>query len=328
MKRSLLSVLMICVGALPPVAAAPAPSQPVINIANAASLAKSVELPVDAWRIVRGTGRGEVSYVQWEGTIEVLDAGTLKSLRRLAPERKVVHFAFSKDGQRLALSENKAAVEIRDLRGGEPVSIKTVDSQPGVSFSPDGALLATGGYTRADLWDAVTGRHLRTLDSDVNGGRTILFSPDGKTLAVGNRNYTTRLFEVDSGKLLLELPQKMSQELKFSPDGKKLAVVYVDGSISLWSVADGTLLRSEKSGAEELYSVDWSPAGDVLATSGREGKITLWNSRELSILKELEAPPWVVQVRFSADGTYLLSAGGTVMRSPDRKITIWRPARR
>src|SRR5690606_27107747 len=108
-----------------------------------------------------------------------------------------------------------------------------------------------------------------------------VFSPDGKTLAVGNRNHETRLFETATGKLLFILPKKMSQQLAFSPDGKTLAVGYVNGGVALWSVATGNLLRESGAAVEEVYTVAWSPKGDVLATAGLSGKIVLWEPTKL-----------------------------------------------
>jgi WD40 repeat protein len=164
---------------------------------------------------------------------------------------------------------------------------------------------------------------VRSLHAGGEGGLTVLFSPDGKQVAVGNRNDKTHLYETSTGKLLHVLHKTMSQELKFSPDGKVLAIAYANGSIGLWDPADGKLLREREKVADEIYTLDWSPAGDVLATAGRNGKITLWNPRDLSVLKELEGPEWVIRIRFSPDGSRLVSAGGTVMRSPDRKLLIW-----
>jgi WD40 repeat protein len=112
----------------------------------------------------------------------------------------------------------------------------------------------------------------------------------------------------------------MSQEIKFSPDGRILAAVYVDGTIHLWDAKNGTLLRSCQAKADELYALDWSPKGDVLATSGRNARITLWDPQNLAVLKELDSPEWVDQVRFSPDGNRLISAGGTFLPSPDRNL--------
>jgi WD40 repeat protein len=97
----------------------------------------------------------------------------------------------------------------------------------------------------------------------------------------------------------------------------------VDGSVGLWNPANGELLRSRASGGKEVYTLNWTPAGDILATAGLQGKIILWDPRTLTPLKEIDGPEWVIQVRFSPDGSRLLTSGGTQMASPSRKVTIW-----
>jgi WD40 repeat protein len=178
-------------------------------------------------------------------------------------------------------------------------------------------------FSEMHLYD-VTGKLIRTLERTGPGGLTPVFSPDGKTLAVGNRNHETLLFEVATGKWLHTLDKKMTQEIAFSPDGKTLAAGYVDGTIGLWVVATGKKLRSEATGGQEVYSVDWSPKGDVLVTAGREGKIVLWEPQRLTKLKELDAPIWVICVRFTGDGTRLLSSSSSDLGgNADRKVVVW-----
>jgi WD40 repeat protein len=296
-----------------------------ITPANASHVRRIGEVPQDVWRLVWGPGAGQVSLLGWETPVEVLDLRSLKPLRRIAAGRKLIHFAAAADGNTVAWCENSTRVEVVNLRSDKALVLDAGNQQPSMAFSPDGKLLATCGYgTEAKLWDPVTGRLVRSLDAGpAEGGLTAVFSPDGKVVAVGNRNAETRLFETASGKVLHTLPRKMSQELRFSPDGSTLAVAYVDGHVGLWDVARGTLLRERASGAEEVYTLDWSPAGDVLVTAGRSGKIVLWDPRDLSALKELEAPEWVIQARFSPDGSRLFTAGGTSQLSPERKVVIW-----
>src|SRR5262249_53861927 len=155
------------------------------------------------------------------------------------------------------------------------------------------------------------GQLLRSCDAGpVVGGLTPEFSPDGRLLAVGNRNSTTHIFDVATGELRVTLPKPVTQEIQFHPAGHTLAVAYCDGTVALWRVADGKLLAERKTSAEELYSVDWSPDGTLLVTSGRKGKITLWDPSDLSVLRELPSPEWVVRVKFSPDGRNLSFVGG------------------
>ncbi len=82
----------------------------------------------------------------------------------------------------------------------------------------------------------------------------------------------------------------MTQEIKFNPAGTVIATTYVDGTTGLWDVATGKSLHRVTTGAEELYTVDWSPDGKLLVTAGHDAKIILWDATDLKPLKELEAP--------------------------------------
>lgn len=327
MARSSLAIalLVTCLSGLALAKPArPEPVKPRITARNAAQVKKLTELPLDVWRIVFGPKQGEVVLLSWEGPAAVYELNTFERVGIIGGDRRLVRVSFSQDRDWAALVENNTKVELLPLRGGNGRVLNTHDPQPSTAFSPDGKLLATSGFgTQVKLWNR-TGEMVRTLDvGPVQGGLTPVFSPDGKLIAVGHRNSTTRIFEIESGKLLHTLDKKMSQGLEFSPGGKTLAVAYVDGSLGLWSVSEGTLVQARQTSASELYNAVWSGGGDVLATSGVKGPITLWNPKDLSVIKELEAPEWVIQVRFTPDGSRLLSSGGSMMRGPDRKVTVW-----
>jgi hypothetical protein len=49
----------------------------------------------------------------------------------------------------------------------------------------------------------------------------------------------------------------------------------------------------------------------------------LWDPDNLTKLVELDAPDWVIQARFTADGTRLLTAGGSDYGRKDKKIVVW-----
>jgi WD40 repeat protein len=292
-------------------------------VSNAEKVRVIRELPRDASEMV-WMRNGQLALHGWEESVEVLHPVSLRPVRKIAQRKRLVHFAASADGQSIAFCENTSSVEVHNLRSDKELQLETNNAQPSIAFSPDGKLLATGGYgTRAKLWSTTAGKLVRCLEAPGEGGLTTVFSPDGMLLAVGNRNDVTRLFEVQTGRLVHTLPRPMSHELKFSPDGRRLAVAYVNGSVALWDASSGKLLIERKVDAEEIYTLDWSPAGDVLVTAGLKGKITLWEGQKLSVLRELSAPEWVIRARFSPDGRRLFTARGAQSSTDTRKVSVW-----
>jgi WD40 repeat protein len=313
----------------------------VITAQNAVYIQRIAKIAKSATRIALGPGERELTLLDWDKSVEVVDDANLNTKRMLLDGFKPVYFATSHDGNLLAWTErNSSLYSVHNLAEMSTIKFTAGDSVGGATFSPDGKFVLIGdtvvtaedghggGYSELKLWDT-SGKLVRTFDRCRQGALTPVFSPDSKLLAVGSRNYETRIYDFTTGDRFQTLGRNMTQEIAFSPDGKRLACGYVDGTVAIWEVATGKLLVEAPSGCEEVYSVDWSPQGDVLATSGRQGKIVLWSPEKLTKLKELEAPVWVIQVRFSADGNRLFSSGAAdTSASTDRAVMIWGVARK
>jgi dipeptidyl aminopeptidase/acylaminoacyl peptidase len=291
-----------------------------ITAENAKDIRRVAEVAKRVHRIMLGPAKGEVLLFDYGAPAEVVDDVNLRPLRTLGEKPIAYDFALSHDGRFATWQSTGRSYVVQEFASGKSVEIKLENSPGFAGFSPDGKLLAIGdtfwepklegeGVSKVKLFD-VTGKLVRTFDSPGPGAITPVFSPDAKTLAVGNRNYQTCLYDVETGKLLHTLPRRMTHNIVFSPDGKLLAAGYVDGAVVLWNMSNGTERFSLRNVATEIYTVDWSPKGDVLVTAGRGGKITLWNPDTMTALKELDSPGWVVSARFTADGTRLLTSGG------------------
>jgi WD40 repeat protein len=294
-----------------------------ISALNVRKLQQLREIPLpDVYKLVYSPDRRRVAFISWDKPVEIREAVTFWPVRSLG--EKLIAFAFSPDQRRVAFSTNSNRAEIQNLDGSQHVVLETECQQPHVQFSPDGRLLATGGYgSEAKLWDATTGRLIHSLNcGTIEGGLTPVFSPDGQTIAVGNRNSNTVFFVVSSGQKVMSLPERVTQELAYSPSGHILAVAYVDGSIRLWESLSGKLIAEQHKAAEEIYSLDWSPDGKMLASSGRKGDIGIWDD-QLQLLHTLPAPEWVISVKFSPDGTRLITAGGSGAPGTPRSVTVW-----
>lgn len=170
--------------------------------------------------------------------------------------------------------------------------LTTIDNRSEVTsivFSPDGRLLAYGSKdNRVRLWDAESGRLLKTFERHTQPVTSVAFSADSLMLASGSEDQTIRLWDVASQTFLrtFEGHADVVKSLAFHPDGKLLASSANGGAIRLWNIHD-----SEQFGkpfqwqVQNINTVAFSPDGSLLATGSSDLKIRLWNTQSFKMYK-------------------------------------------
>ena len=91
---------------------------------------------------------------------------------------------------------------------------------------------------------------MKELNGHSNDVSSVVFSPDGKTLASASWDKSVRLWDIATGMELKQLDGHISSVLSvvYSPDGKTLASCSLDGSVLLWDVTSGQIRWSFVSG--------------------------------------------------------------------------------
>jgi WD40 repeat protein len=166
-------------------------------------------------------------------------------------------YAFSGDGRVLATGGYKPILRLWDLSQPRPresfvlPSDRSHTSLSSISLSPDGRLIAggrQGGWGDLLLW-RVTGKGLESVRMQRAEARHVLFSPDGKTLAVAGDGQEIYLWDLSSPlpvrRAVLrghQLPgwSGIIRSLAFSPDGRLLASTAQDRRLILWDATSGT----------------------------------------------------------------------------------------
>lgn len=268
-------------------------------------------------------------------TIKLWDVATGKEISTLTGHNDVVTVvSFSPDGKTLAsASVGDKTVRLWDITTGKEIftfSGYQADDQGnnGVSFSPDGQLLAFAckGNT-IQLWNVATRQKIATLIGHKDRVDGVSFSPKGRLLASASLDGTVKLWDITTYK---EIPSNMQHYpwvcgVSFSPDGQLLASGGDGGSVILWNVATRTKFADlpNFTGNERVTNLSFSPNGQLLAASGFNYDINLWNVDTLKKIPSLTGHSAMVHnIRFSPDGQWLASA------SSDRSIKLWYIAQR
>ncbi|BDI14532.1 hypothetical protein ANSO36C_03340 [Nostoc cf. commune SO-36] len=158
-----------------------------------------------------------------------------------------------------------------------------------------------------------------TLEGHSSVVSSVVFSPDGKTLASGSDDNTIKLWDVSTGKAMKALTGHSSWvfSVVFSPDGKTLASGSEDKTIKLWDVSTGKAMKTLTGHSSRVTSVVFSPDGKTLASSSNDKTIKLWDVSTGKAMKTLTGRSLVTSVVFSPDGKTLASG------SDDNTIKLW-----
>ena len=140
-----------------------------------------------------------------------------------------------------------------------------------VAFSADGKTLASVSDSGAiKLWDAATGKNTASLAGHADEVLSVVFSPDGKMLALGGEDRSgdksvksITLWNLATGRNVASLPGHGGNALPlaFSPDSKTLASGG-EATIVLWDVAAGKPVRTLP--AWYPHTLAFSPDGKAL----------------------------------------------------------------
>lgn len=193
-----------------------------------------------------------------------------------------------------------------------------------VAYSPDGRVLASASFDKTiKLWEAASGRQLRTLIGHTSAVKSVAFSPDGKYLASGSLDRTVKLWDVATGQELLTFSSKVTirtdlvNAVAFSPDGNMLASAAWDGMVRLWDVATRAELKSLSGHDYQVTSVAFSPDGRLLVSGSEwpENKIRVWDVATGKLLGTLAGHDFTIySVAFSPNGRTLASGGGHIVK--------------
>lgn len=273
-----------------------------------------------------------------DGVIRVWDLHTGRELRKLAGHsRSVTSVRFSADGRFILSGGADDTAKLWNLDTGEQVCIYADTFRfswiSAAAISPDGRLVVTGGGGGAfgtswtafpdhvlRLWDAQTGKQVRSLAGNASNVTSVAFSPDGQFVLSGGGDYTVRLWQVQSGALLRVMRGHMDTvtSVAFSKTGQFAWSGSADHTIRLWDLGSG---REVAELDQQPVPVDEIAVGDddiSILSSGHDGSMRLWRLASTSDVRGIFAhPAGVTSVAISPDNRFALSGG------QDGLVKVW-----
>ena len=216
-----------------------------------------------------------------------------------------------------------------------------------LAFSPDGKKLASGaGFVESAvrLWDVASGRELARLEGHRTYVRSLVFWPDGETLASASGDQTIHLWDLGNLSGFPPLPASPGRastrsesqfrhrptrprvtelhpyatlrghrlevwSLALCPDNTTLVSGCKDGSVYVW---DTTTLRREQAHVTLPVPVRaWSflPEGQAILALDEQGRVARWQGVDFQHSQPLlELGTNKLAACFSADGQFLATA--------------------
>ncbi len=150
--------------------------------------------------------------------------------------------------------------------------------------------------------------------------RSVIFSPDGKLLAIGDTDAVVRLWEASTGREILTCKghTNVVESVAFSPDGEILASGSYDQIIKLWDVKTGECLKVLQGHTGSVMSITFNPDGNILASGSFDGTVRLWDIRTGECGKILQDDTKVgFSVAFHPAGEMLATGTG------DKAVRLW-----
>jgi WD40 repeat protein len=190
---------------------------------------------------------------------------------------------------------------------------------PSIAIAPDGSMLVTGTEEgNVYLHSLPDGTILRLLERQPGFVNQIVFSPDGKVLAlcstdIDSQEGTAHLWHTSNWTLLAKLDNDDiggGESLAFTTDNAHIVVGHADGFTRIWRLSDLTIQHTFQD-ISEIPKLAVDNKNAALAVSNNE-TVRVWRLEDMTLLRTFvneEKVNFVVDMAFSPNGTYLAVAG-------------------
>lgn len=189
----------------------------------------------------------------------------------------------------------------------------TTEYKYSVRFSPCGYYAAMGSVNRVEIFDLSGGKCIKTIEPGIQKVSSLSYSPDGKTLAIGESRWNLLIVDVDQGTVIKTLSDhgKGVRGTAFTHDGKYLISGGNDYKVRIWDTVSYQCVNILGGHLFEITSVTLPPDGNYFVTTSHDETVKVWSLSSFECVDSMEGhKTWVESSAFSPDGKYLATGDG------------------